>query len=424
VDAAGITDTWLQPIGASLASDADVRHRTVSLSWLADKMTDSGAAARILIIDACRNHPLYRARGPGERGLTRITPPSGTLIAYAAAPGQTSKDQHPGKRAHGLYTGELLDHMATPGLDIKRMFDRVGEGVHRHNPRQLPVKDDVGLYREIVLLPAPAGPVARASESVPPAPPAPDPHGNSVGKPSGPVGVPEQYPVGKVFRDCPDCPEMVVVPAGRSLKTGGYHVVSDEQSARLVGVRRLAIGRTEVTQGQWRAVMGSNPSRFADCGDDCPVENVSWNDVQEYVRKLSQQTGQAYRLPSGAEWEYACRSGTTQEFCGGDSVQSVAWYSDNSGEKTHAVARKQANGWGLYDMSGNVWEWVQDCVKKEPMKPGKRETLVTGTCGEARVLRGGSWYVNPHFARSASATGYAPANRYDDSGFRLARTLP
>lgn len=410
----GVTDTWLQPIGAPLASDADVRHRTVSLSWLADKMTDSGAAARILIIDACRNHPLYRARGPGERGLTRITPPSGTLIAYAAAPGQTSKDQHPDKGAHGLYTGELLDHLATPGLAIKRMFDRVGEGVHHHNPRQLPVMDDVGLYREIVLLPAADERLARAPDNVPHASPALDLHGNSVGKPSGPVGVPEQYPVGKVFRDCPDCPDMVVVPAGRSLKTGGYHV----------GVRRLAIGRTEVTQGQWRAVMGSNPSRFADCGDDCPVENVSWNDVQEYVRKLSQQTGQAYRLPSGAEWEYACRSGATQEYCGGDSVEGVAWYTGNSSRKTHAVARKQPNGWGLYDMSGNVWEWVQDCVKKEPVKPVKKETLVTGTCGEARVLRGGSWLTEPPSARAAYSHGDLPVNRSDDSGFRLARTLP
>ncbi|SBT07650.1 conserved exported hypothetical protein [Candidatus Accumulibacter aalborgensis] len=126
---------------------------------------------------------------------------------------------------------------------------------------------------------------------------------------------------GEVFRDCADCPEMVVIPAG-SFDMGGS--AGDESPVHRVSVRGFAMGRTEVTQGQWRAVMGNNPSYFSNCGADCPVEQVSWNDAQDYVRKLSANTGKTYRLPSEAEWEYACRAGGRHEYCGGDSIESVA----------------------------------------------------------------------------------------------------
>ena len=174
--------------------------------------------------------------------------------------------------------------------------------------------------------------------------------------------------------------------------------------------------------------MGSNPSQFAACGDDCPVENVGWNDVQEYVRQLSQKTGKTYRLPSEAEWEYACRAGARQQYCGGDSADDVAWHggSDALGlyRKTHPVAQKQANVWGLYDMSGNVLEWVEDCYRDGYSKaPSDGSAWKARQC-EARVLRGGSWNYNPRSARSASRVKLEPAGQFSNSGFRLARTLP
>ena len=171
--------------------------------------------------------------------------------------------------------------------------------------------------------------------------------------------------------------------------------------------KNYEIGKYDVTQAEWRAVMGSNPSFFSQCGDSCPVENVSWNDVQLFIQKLNSATGKQYRLPSEAEWEYACYGGSQTKYCGSDDLNSVAWYNENS-TSTHPVGQKQANGYGLYDMSGNVWEWMSD--------------YYNGNC-ETRVLRGGSWSFGPNFLRAAYRSIGVPLNRNNNFGFRVARTL-
>jgi formylglycine-generating enzyme required for sulfatase activity len=180
---------------------------------------------------------------------------------------------------------------------------------------------------------------------------------------------------------------------------------------------------TQVTQGLWQEVMGGNPSKFKDCGDDCPVENVSWYDAQEFISKLNDKEGtDKYRLPTEAEWEYACRAGTTSEFSFGDDptkLAEYAWYFDNSDKKTHPVRQKKTNPWGLYDMHGNVWEWCQDWHGDyssnpvvDPQGPDK---------GGGRVLRGGSWFVSAGFIRSACRDWDYPVNPFYSYGFRIAR---
>lgn len=179
----------------------------------------------------------------------------------------------------------------------------------------------------------------------------------------------------------------------------------------------------EVTQGQWKSVMGSNPSHFKDCGDQCPVENVSWNDVQEFIRRLNQKEGgRKYRLPTEAEWEYACRAGAQSTYSFGDDeeqLQDFAWYDKNSGGKTHHVGRKKPNAWGLYDMHGNVWEWVQDWYDRNYYKNSPGENPRGPDRGESRVVRGGSWMVFRGGARASYRLGYSPDSGYYVVGFRL-----
>ncbi len=216
--------------------------------------------------------------------------------------------------------------------------------------------------------------------------------------------------------------DMVIIPAGR-FEMGSNDGLSDEKPVHTVLIKQFALSKHEVTQGQWRAVMGSNPSHFKDCGDDCPVEYVSWDDAQDFVLKLSQLAGNTYRLPSEAEWEYACRAGGDDSYCGGNDLGTLAWVDGNSGSRTHRVGQKQANPFGLYDMTGNVWEWTQDCWNDSYRgAPADGSAWARGECGR-RVERGGSWSNIPYLARAANRSRDPTGDRNLNVGFRGARTL-
>ncbi len=234
----------------------------------------------------------------------------------------------------------------------------------------------------------------------------------------------EKMRPGKVFRDCTDCPEMVIIPPG-SFEMGATNGEADEKPTHRVSLAQaFALGKTEITQAQWHAVMGNNPSRSKDCGDTCPVDKVSWNDAQAYIRKLNAKTGKRYRLPSEAEWEYACRADGRQEYCGSDNLDSVGWYYKNSGSGIRPVAGKQPNAFGLYDMSGNVWEWVEDSYHGDYNGAPTDGSAWQGD-GATRVLRGGSQNSGPQFVRAAHRVRSEPANRsVRGLGFRVARMLP
>ena len=178
------------------------------------------------------------------------------------------------------------------------------------------------------------------------------------------------------------------------------------------------MGKYEVTQSLWQAVMGSNPSKFK--GDDLPVERVSWNDCREFISKLNGLTGKKFRLPTEAEWEYAARGGKKSrgyQYSGSSNISDVAWYVDNSGLKTHPVGTKQANELGIYDMTGNVWEWCQDWYGSYV---SSSQTNPTGdVSGPRRVGRGGSWYYNDRFCRSSFRYRDALGRRNGDLGLRL-----
>jgi formylglycine-generating enzyme required for sulfatase activity len=226
---------------------------------------------------------------------------------------------------------------------------------------------------------------------------------------------------GDTFKDCADCPEMVVIPAGSfrmgDLNGGGD---SDEKPVHWVTIPRpFAVGKYEVTQAEWREVIGSNPSRFK--GGRNPVEQVSWDDAQDFVRRLGTKTGKQYRLLMEAEWEYAARAGTVTKYPWGNSFDSGR---ANDGSRTVPVGRYALNSFGLHDMHGNVREWVEDCWHGSYSGAPTNGSAWTsgGDCRE-RVLRGGSWYFVPWDLRSAYRLGVPSGNRFYYDGFRVARTL-
>lgn len=181
------------------------------------------------------------------------------------------------------------------------------------------------------------------------------------------------------------------------------------------------IGQTEVTQALWQAVMGSNPSKFK--GDNLPVERVSWNDCQEFLEKLNAKTGRTFHLPTEAQWEFAARGGNNSrdyKYSGSNYPDDVAWYDSNSMYKTHNVATKQANELGIYDMSGNVWEWCSDWYASDYYKNSDANNPRGAYTGSCRVLRGGGWINYARYCHSSYRCYDVPSNRYGSLGLRLA----
>jgi formylglycine-generating enzyme required for sulfatase activity len=233
-------------------------------------------------------------------------------------------------------------------------------------------------------------------------------------------------------------PGMALVEGG-SFQMGSSSGGNNEKPVHTVTVKSFYMGRTEVTQKEWAELMGNNPSYFK--GDNLPVEMVSWHEAVEYCNRLSLKEGLApayrgggnditcdftatgYRLPTEAEWEYAARGGNkdyiSYEYAGGNSVDAVAWYDGNSGNRTHPAGTKRPNSLGLYDMSGNVWEWCWDWYGS--YSGGSQTNPAGASMGTGRVFRGGSWIHVAANVRSAYRGLSTPSNRGNDLGFRLVR---
>ena len=214
--------------------------------------------------------------------------------------------------------------------------------------------------------------------------------------------------------------EFILIRGG-CFQMGSNSGDSNEEPVHTVCLNHFFIGKYEVTQRQWRKVMGRNPSSFKN-GDDYPVENISWDDAQKFIRKLSALNNNKYqfRLPTEAEWEYACRSGgKSEKYSGSSQIDRVAWYKGNSGKRTHRVGTKAPNVLGLYDMSGNVWEWCQDWYGDYLSSHVTDPEGPSG--GSGRVYRGGSWFNYDRHCRSAYRVSNTPGSRGNYLGFRLVR---
>ena len=277
----------------------------------------------------------------------------------------------------------------------------------------------------------------------------PDENGTNLDDPqAGKVAAKAKIAPGTTIKDCGECPEMVVVPSGSFLMGSPPDPVPDpfsnqkpkpigepkEKPQHIVQIQSFAIGKTEVTQEQWFAIMGNNQS--SNKGRSLPADNISWEDTQEFIKKLNQKTGLSYRLPSEAEWEYAARATATSFFPWGDSedaYEAYAWFNQN---KTNPVGLKNPNKFGLFDMLGNVYEWTQDCSHGNYVgAPTDGSAWTKGNC-DVRSLRGGSWIYEPRtlayrYFQRTSARGSGLKDKFTldklgvgfDFGFRLARDL-
>ncbi len=270
---------------------------------------------------------------------------------------------------------------------------------------------------------------------------------------TAPMYKPGSIPVPGMMPDCsseltekPDVPERVM--SGSFEDELGLRFVFIEPGAYLMGSPASESGRnddetlheislsqgfylqvTPITQRQWEAVMGANPSSFISAEADCPVESVSWYDCRQFIQRLNSMGSSTYRLPIEAEWEYACRAGSDcacsagevlELFCGLDhNLNTLGYYCGNSGRKTQPVAQKSANAWGLYDMHGNVMEWCRDWYSG--YAGGLQKDACGPNSGDSRVVRGGSWFSNAKNCRSASRFYWSPDRKSDFIGFRLVK---
>jgi formylglycine-generating enzyme required for sulfatase activity len=395
---------YLVPVDAQLHDALDVPNETIPVDTLLAGLGERGdSAVNLIVLDACRNNPYLRSdrKAIGDKGLARVEAPGGTLILYATRPGETASDNPAGR--NGLFTQHLLTALDQPGVPVEETFKQVARGVQRDSKKaQTPWQEGLILgqfyFRPVVGGGGPVPPVQAGSDT--------------------PAATWTEPKTGMVF---------VPVPAGRfQMGCGGAwagECQEIEKPARQVQVKGYWLATTEVTQAQWQAVMGSNPSNFKDCAD-CPVEQVSWNDAQAFIAKLDPGGQQGLRLPTEAEWEYACRSGGKEEtYCGGKDLDRLAWYDKNSGDKTHPVGGKTANGLGLYDMSGNVSEWTCSALT---LYDGAEQRCISNNDAKLAklglVLRGGSWNGSSE-ARAADRLNGDPEERWVNIGLRLARTL-
>ncbi len=234
-----------------------------------------------------------------------------------------------------------------------------------------------------------------------------------------------QLKPGEIIPDCAECPDMVVIPAGSFLMGGNNRDM--EKPLHVVQLQSFKMGRSEVTQAQWLTVMEANPSAISACRD-CPVEQVSWDDVQNFIHQLNRKTGKNYRLPTEAEWEYACRAGAQHTYCGSDKLSDLLWYDDKEfGYRTYPdsqryIARlpRPANAFGLYGMSGNVREWVQDCLNLHYKgAPTDGSAWEQGDC-DNRIVRNGPSLSPTEWLTASFRQWELTSRSHHETGFRLA----
>ncbi len=427
-------ENFLVPVDARIERGGDVAIEAVSATGLLAGMRQARNRLNIIILDACRNNPFRGFSRSAARGLARLDAPKGSYIVFATAPGDVAAD---GDGRNSPFTSAMARHLSVPGLNFEQVVKRVGREVSQTTEdRQRPwlsssVYEDffpagAGRLKDIASLPMQTK-VAVATDR--------------------PAQRQPEQKQGQTFRDCAACPEMVVVPAGRFRM--GTRVARNPHRSLLpvhdVEIKRpFAVSKTEITFDAWQACVvekgcaGYSPRDEGWGKGRQPVIRINWEDAITYIEWLKHKTGKRYRLLSEAEWEYAARGSSDTRFVTGDIITTYQANFDgrrsyNNGPKgTYlakpvAVASYKPNRFGLFDMHGNVAEWVQDCWHANydgaPSDGSSRLAPPRGTTCTRRVTRGGSWFSRPRDIRSAARRSLAQHIRSQEVGFRVARDV-
>lgn len=411
---------YLPAVDARIDVEEDAPQQSLEVARVLETMAAAGSGLKLVFLDACRNNP-YAGRTRGaSRGLAPVNAPGGTLIQYATRPGAVADD---GAGRHGVFTAAFLAEVGAAGVPVEQMLKRIARRVKTESAgRQEPwfegnidgdfyfggTGDTRGGQTAAVARPANAPLAAQAQV----------PGTTGLTRPAGDSGS---------LRDCDACPLMQSLPAG-TFRMGDLtgHGRPDEAPVREIAIARpFAIAKFELSRAEWRSMMGKPaPGEEASCAD-CAASQLNWNDAQAFVAALSKKTGQHYRLPSEAEWEYACRAGRADTmFCGGNDIESLAVRAYGT---STARGTRLPNAWGVHDMSGGVAEWVQDCYEPayDRGQPTDGRAHERSDACQYRVLRGdrideGNGRGRHVSARTAQSRGY----RDFRTGLRVARDLP
>jgi len=416
---------YLIPANANIPDKDFLRERAISAQSILDMLNRAKNSLNIVVLDACRDFPAAWSRS-ADRGLAVMHPPTDSIIMYSTAAGRTASD---GTGRNGLFTSYLLQHLKTPGIEVNDVFRRTMSDVARaSNNEQRPA-----MYTDFADI-AYLGSKPQASATTQTAQPQ-----QAVTQPI--VTQPTTTAQTAQTQQTASIPTNMVYIQGGTFMMGSPIIEPSHDNDEIqhqVTVSSFFMGKYEVTQKEYQEVMGINPSNFK--GDNFPVENVSWYDAIEYCNKRSQKEGltpvytrgtnnviwnknaNGYRLPTEAEWEYACRAGTISAYNTGESINdNTGWYSKNSDNKIHPVGQKSANRLGLYDIHGNVWEWCWDFYGNYS---NEAQTDPLGiSSGSNRIKRGGSWSDSAVYVRSAYRGGNDPYFGLNNLGFRLVRNF-
>lgn len=434
---------YLIPVGAHIEHEKQVEYEGVDVGSVLGEMEFAKNRLNIVILDACRDNPFARESRSGIQGLASVDAPSGTLIAYATAPGSVAND---GPGNNGTYTGELIRAIQSPGVKIEDVFKHVRSAVREDTQgRQVPWEASSLEGDFYFRVPAQSQPPQQVASAAPERPAASAEPQVSRGESRAATRSI------KLWKEPVSGMDFVWIPGGCFLMGSPQNEPNreaDEGPVHEVCVDGFWMGKTEVTNGQFRKFMPNHDSQdyqgHSLNGDSQPVVYVSWADANNFAQWLRAQNGGQYkfRLPTEAEWEYACRAGTrTSRYWGDDPNQACQYENvadqtarsqwgwndihncDDSYAATAPVGSFKPNGFGLYDMLGNVRNWCEDIygidvyTRYDHDNPRNTDT----SSGSDRVIRGGYWHSAPASSRCAGRSGGMEGGMNDDLGFRLVR---